>query len=93
MQGGDVGCVYAGLNGESYWAKEWGVAQIRSAGRLRKRLRVEHPADCIGDAGAALGLVMLGLGAMSLARGRIAGECLIWAGADRGERAAVLLSR
>ena len=33
-------CVYAGLNGESYWAKEWGVAQIRCAGRLRERLRV-----------------------------------------------------
>ena len=64
-----IACVYAGLNGESFWAKEWGVAQIRCAGRLRDRLRVQHPADCFGDAGAALGPIMLGLGrAGSVAR-------------------------
>lgn len=89
----NVARVYAGLNGESFWAKEWGVAQIRCAGRLRDRLRVQHPADCFGDAGAALGLVMLGLAAMDLARGRIDGDCLVWGGADRGERGAALLAR
>ena len=90
---GDIACVYAGLNGESFWAKEWGVAQIRCAGHLRHRLRVQHPADCFGDAGAALGLIMLGLGALDLSRGRIDGDCLVWGGADRGERGAALLSR
>ncbi len=89
----DVACVYAGLNGESYWAKEWGVAQIRCADRLRARLRVQHPADCFGDAGAALGLIMVGLGALELARARIDGDCLVWGGADRGERGAALLAR
>lgn len=87
-----VGCVYAGLNGESYWAKEWGVAQIRCADRLGESLRVEHPADCIGDAGAALGPILLGLGALDLARRPIDGGCLVWSGADREERAAVLVS-
>jgi len=89
----EVACVYAGLNGESFWAKEWGVAQIRCAGHLRQRLRVRHPADCVGDAGAALGLVMLGLAAMDLSRGRFEGDCLVWGGADRGERGAALLAR
>ena len=60
---------------------------------MRDRLRVQHPADCFGDAGAALGLVMLGLAAMDLARGRIDGDCLVWGGADRGERGAALLAR
>jgi 3-oxoacyl-[acyl-carrier-protein] synthase-1 len=87
-----VGCVYAGLNGESYWAKEWAVAQIRCAERLAETLRVEHPADCIGDVGAALGPVMLGLAALELARGRVDGACLVWTGADRGQRVAALLS-
>ena len=89
----NVARVYAGLNGESYWAKEWGVAQIRCAGRFRERLHVRHPADCFGDAGAALGLIMLGLAALDLSRGRIDGDCLVWGGADRGERGAALLAR
>jgi 3-oxoacyl-[acyl-carrier-protein] synthase-1 len=89
----EIACVYAGLNGESFWAKEWGVAQIRCAGHLHERLRIQHPADCFGDAGAALGLIMLGLGALDLSRGRIDGDCLVWGGADRGARGAALLSR
>jgi len=90
---GEIACVYAGLNGESFWAKEWGVAQIRCAGHLRERPRIQHPADCFGDAGAALGLIMLGLGALDLSRERIDGACLVWGGADRGARGAALLAR
>jgi 3-oxoacyl-[acyl-carrier-protein] synthase-1 len=89
----EIACVYAGLNGESFWAKEWAVAQIRCAGHLRERLRTKHPADCFGDAGAALGLIMVGLGALELSRERIDGNCLVWGGADRGERGAALLAR
>jgi 3-oxoacyl-[acyl-carrier-protein] synthase-1 len=88
-----VSCVYGSLNGESHWAKEWGVAQIRCAEHLREPLRVEHPADCIGDAGAALGPIMLGLAALELSRGSVDDGCLVWTAADRGERAAALLSR
>jgi 3-oxoacyl-[acyl-carrier-protein] synthase-1 len=87
-----IGCVYASLNGESHWAKEWGVAQIRCAAELREPIRVEHPVDCFGDAGAALGPIMLGLAALELACGRVDGSCLVWGAADRGERAAALLA-
>jgi 3-oxoacyl-[acyl-carrier-protein] synthase-1 len=87
-----VACVYAGLNGESYWSKEWGVAQIRSAHRLADPIQVEHPADCFGDPGAALGPLMIALAALDLARGRVDGPCLVWTASDRGERAAVLLT-
>src|SRR5262249_54165271 len=37
-----VGCVYAGLNGEHFWAKEWGVAFTRSAERFAQDVEVEH---------------------------------------------------
>lgn len=47
-------CVYAGFNGEDMPAKEWGVSRLRNSDRFAEELQVEHPADCIGDAGAAL---------------------------------------
>lgn len=89
---GRIGCVWAGLNGESFWAKEWGVAAVRSAARFADPLRVEHPADCMGDPGAAYGSIMLALAAQDIARGRCATPCLVWAASDKEERAAVLLS-
>lgn len=88
-----IECVYAGLNGESFWAKEWGVARIRSAHRFTEDARLEHPADCMGDVGAAMGPVMAGLAALNLARDRHGDRCLIWCASDREHRAAVLLSR
>jgi len=87
-----VACIYAGLNGESYWGKESGVAQVRCAEGLGDPIRIEHPADCCGDAGAALGPLMLGLAALDLARGRVDGPCLVWTGSDRGQRVAALLT-
>lgn len=86
-----VRCVYAGFNGESLAAKEWGVAYLRSAESFAEDLRVEHPADCIGDAGAALGPIMLGLAALGIGRGQREAPCLVWSTSDREGRAAALL--
>jgi 3-oxoacyl-[acyl-carrier-protein] synthase-1 len=88
-----VGCVYVSLNGESFWAKEWGVASIRSADRLSDPLRIEHPVDCMGDPGAALGLIMLALATHELSRGSGQSPCLVCAASDGAERVAVLLAR
>ncbi len=87
-----IGCVYAGLNGENFWAKEWGVASIRSADRLAETVRMEHPADCMGDPGAAYGAILLALAANDIDRGRCATPCLVWAASDRDERGAALLA-
>jgi 3-oxoacyl-[acyl-carrier-protein] synthase-1 len=85
--------VYAGFNGESHWAKEWGVSHIRNADRFTEPLTVEHPADCMGDPGAALGLIMLGLATFRLNRGGEAASALVWCSSDRGERAAALITQ
>jgi len=87
-----IGCVYAGLNGESFWAKEWGVASIRAADRFGDPVRIEHPADCMGDPGAAHGAILLALAAHDIARGRCQSPCLVWAASDREERAAALFA-
>lgn len=85
--------VYAGFNGESHWAKEWGVSHIRNAERFAESLNIEHPVDCMGDPGAALGLIMLALSTFRLRRESDESSALIWCSSDRGERAAALVAR
>lgn len=99
-----VRCVYAGFNGEEMPAKEWGVARLRNSDRFADEFRVEHPADCIGDSGAALGAIMLGLAALAIDQGywpeprpiwanEDPGPCLVWSTSDREPRAAALVQR
>lgn len=86
-----VRTVYAGFNGENLPAKEWGVAHLRSAARFAGDHRIEHPADCIGDTGAAAGAIMLGLAANAMQQGHRQGPCLVWCTSDRAPRAAALM--
>lgn len=86
-----VRCAYAGLNGESLPAKEWGVAYLRSAARFAAGFGIEHPADCLGDTGAAAGPIMLGLATVGIQRGYRRDPCLVWCTSDRAPRAAALL--
>jgi 3-oxoacyl-[acyl-carrier-protein] synthase-1 len=88
-----IGSVYAGLNGESHWAKEWGVSYLRNAARFAEPLRLEHPVDCMGDPGAALGMIMLGLATLHLRGEPDGSSALIWCSSDTAERAAALLTR
>jgi 3-oxoacyl-[acyl-carrier-protein] synthase I len=86
-----VRTAYAGLNGENFWAKEWGVAYLRHTQRFEPGLRLEHPAEYTGDMGAALGPAMLVSAAVGLQRGYRQGPCLVWCSSDREQRAAVVL--
>ena len=87
-----VRTIWAGLNGESFWAKELGVAYLRNSQRFEEPVRMEHPADGLGDAGAALGPIMVGLAAEALHREYRRGPCLVYCGSDREQRVTVLLS-
>ena len=97
-----VRCVYAGFNGEELPAKEWGVARLRNSERFAEAVQMEHPADCIGDSGAALGAIMLCLAAVEIGAGHAPpprpiwaaddpGPTLVWSTSDREPRAAALL--
>ena len=57
------------MNGENYFAKEWGVSYIRNRSRFDADHGMHHPADCFGDTGAACGPLMVGLAALGIARG------------------------
>lgn len=86
-----VQTVFAGFNGESFGSKEWGVAYLRNKDRFAGAFRLEHPVDCFGDTGAALGPIMMGLATIGMQKGYIKGPCLVWCPSDREERAAVLI--
>lgn len=79
-----VQCTWAGLNGESFGAKEWGVATIRHAELFAPEARLEHPADCYGDLGAATGPLLLALARDALLLGHRPGPALVWASSDEG---------
>jgi len=82
--------VLCDLNGEAYRAVEWGTVSVRLARELGPSARLTHPADGLGEIGAAIGGVLIAQALGGFARGYApAPEALLWAGSDRGLRAAV----
>jgi 3-oxoacyl-[acyl-carrier-protein] synthase I len=84
--------VYSSMNGESHWAKEWGVTGIRNQAALQQGYRMHHPADCYGDVGAASGTLMVALAALRIWDDQRRSPCLIYGSSDRGPRAVVALT-
>ena len=91
--GGVIQTVFAGLTGENLGAKEWGVAFLRNHASFAEEHRLEHPADCVGDTGAASGPLMLALAALGLHDGSVEGPCLVWCSSDGSGRAAATLGK
>lgn len=83
--------VYAGLNGESFWAKEWGVAYLRHSRYFEEQFRTEHPVEFMGDPGAALGPMMVALSVLGIQRGYREAPCLVWCSSDWAARGAALI--
>jgi 3-oxoacyl-[acyl-carrier-protein] synthase-1 len=83
--------IYASLNGESFGAKEWGVASLRHRDLFTSTSELHHPADCYGDTGAATGALLMALATTALERGDRNGPALVWASSDGPDRACVVL--
>jgi 3-oxoacyl-[acyl-carrier-protein] synthase I len=85
--------VVCDLNGESYRAREWGNCLVRLHDRLGGIRWTWHPADCIGDVGAASAAMLTAMTARAFERGYApAARALLWASSEDGQRAAVVLS-
>jgi 3-oxoacyl-[acyl-carrier-protein] synthase I len=80
-------------NGEQYWFKEAALAVTRILREHKEVFEIWHPADCIGETGAAAAPCVLGV-ALAAARKRYAPGrgALCHFSADDGERLALLLS-
>jgi 3-oxoacyl-[acyl-carrier-protein] synthase-1 len=83
--------VLAGYNGERFDSKQWGVAAIRHKDLFAEDHMFEHPADCFGDLGAALGAMLLVLANAALVLGHRESPALVWAGSDLGTYGATWL--
>ena len=83
--------VYSSMNGENYWAKEWGVARIRNNGSFSPDHGMHHPADCYGDAGAACGPLMTALAAVGIKEGYRRSPALVLGSSDTEQRSALLV--
>jgi 3-oxoacyl-[acyl-carrier-protein] synthase I len=84
--------VYSSMNGESHWAKEWGVGFLRNRAAFLPDHGMHHPADCFGDTGAASGPLMVGLAALGVRGGYRGSPCLVYGSSDDGPRAALAVS-
>lgn len=86
--------VLCDLNGESYRSTEWSYAMTRTFRDGKPVPPVVHPADCLGDVGAATGAVLLALAAVSMKKGLAPWRnALVWCSSDNGERAATAVHR
>ena len=83
--------VYSSMNGERHWAKEWGIARLRSSAAFADGHGMHHPADCFGDIGAAVGPAMIALAALGIRGGYRRSPALVYASSDRGGRAALVV--
>jgi uncharacterized protein (TIGR02270 family) len=58
-RGKEIDMTIADLNGEQARAYEWGITEGRIFPADDKIRELKHPADCVGDCGAAMGAVLL----------------------------------
>ncbi len=84
--------VYSSMNGESHWAKEWGVGFMRNRSAFTPEHGMHHPADCFGDTGAACGPLLTGLAAIGINNRYRRSPALVYCSSDRGSRAAIAVS-
>jgi 3-oxoacyl-[acyl-carrier-protein] synthase-1 len=84
--------VYANLNGENAGAKEWGVCFLRNRNYFAEGMKLYHPAEYMGETGAAMGPILAVLAVRGIDRGYESGPCLLWCSGDGGECAALYLT-
>jgi 3-oxoacyl-[acyl-carrier-protein] synthase-1 len=92
LNNGPVRTILSSMNGESFGAKEWGVAQLRNSAKIDSEFRFEHPAECFGDIGAAAMPVLVGLAAVGMHSGYLAGPAMALCSSEGALRGAVCLT-
>ena len=95
----DAGCQMHDLDfritdnsGEQYYFKEASYALTRTMKVRKAEFDIWHPADCIGETGAAIGVVSLAVALAASRKSYAPGPNMLFhSGNDAGQRAAVIL--
>ena len=86
--------VYCSLNGESYYAFEWGLQLSRLNQVFDKLTQLVHPAEYVGDVGSATGALLIASAASAIQDGSNTGsQALLWASATHNQRMALCLEK
>ncbi len=88
-----VQAIYSSMNGENHWAKEYGVAYIRNKEVFTDTVKVEHPADCYGDLGAATSTALIALAVENLFSNAKAHKHLVYSSSDTAKRGAIVVDK
>lgn len=83
--------IYSSMNGERYWAKEYGVASIRNKVFFNEEKHHIHPAQNYGDLGAATGAVLMGIAANDSLNKPTPSSQLIYSSSDNSWRSAIIM--
>jgi 3-oxoacyl-[acyl-carrier-protein] synthase-1 len=80
------------ISGEQYYFKEAALALSRTLRRRKEEFDFWHPADCIGETGAASGTAALAVALAASRKGYAKGPSVLFhSGTDAGQRAAAIL--
>jgi len=81
------------VSGEQYYFREGTLAMARLIREPTEEAELWHPADCIGEVGAAAGPIALALAAIAFGKGYAPGPTVLCHfSSDDGKRAAAMLS-
>lgn len=82
----------ADVSGGQYYFKEASLAFSRIDRTRRKEFDIWHPAECVGEVGAAIGFIMIGVLKAACEKGYSKGSVILaHCGNDDGKRSAMIL--
>jgi len=82
------------MNGESYTGREWGTVLVRNGEKFSPNHQLDHPVDCVGELGAAMGPLMVSIAAHAFRHDyHKSNEVYLTNSSDNGDRAAALLKK
>jgi 3-oxoacyl-[acyl-carrier-protein] synthase-1 len=92
LQMHDIDFRITDISGEQYYFKEAALALSRTLRMRKEEFDIWHPAECVGELGAAAGLATIVVADAAVRKGYAAGPCILCHfAADSGQRAATIL--